>query len=430
MAQIISVRLSRLLLPIVMVTVLATISPLSYLQTNFVALKLRNIWVENPRWVQEQSCADQDILQDINRYLSHIKASNSGDINLVHAGWVLLLKGACQDLSFAELHPGDKALFDFEQAMMGELGAIDDSQRVEIADYLFHFGNSRKTPLKDYLLNLAFEINPTVKNARVLAVRYQEVGNDTGTAALWQRIVQTVPDAMAEHWWAVAELATLEEDWAVVGQAYAHGAGIADDPYEYWMRSGGAWEKAGDWDAAINSYQQAHKISPSLLMPYLSLGHTYRAQEQYTDALDWYAQAEQRYPDNYAPFYFQGLTYYLMEDYVQAQNYLNVSVTLSPNLALGPYYLAQVAYRQGDLDKAELWLIRAIERQSSVPAVFWWWLELGEWKMARHNCAGALQAYSSAYDLGITGRQSIVQARLDEIATVCRIHYQLDEREQ
>jgi tetratricopeptide (TPR) repeat protein len=410
----------RLILVVIIILGMIT-SPLkNSWQSNIAALRLRNLWVAEPVRIQDTPCAAKEISDDIERYLYRNKANASRNVNLVHVGWVLWLKGNCVDSVSEQTYAENNVIAVFERVRAGDFEALTLEERSNMATYLYHFSKGRNTPLQLFLVDLSFALAPQLASARMLSEQYQTAGDTGAEQVLWQRLIEAVPDDFSEYWWAVAELSLLEEDWQAAALAYAHGAELAVEPYDYWMESGQAWEKVHNWDAAVNSYEYARRTNTSLLMPYLNLGNVYRLQEQYLEALEWYAMAERLHSDNYAPHYFQGLTYYLMKDYSQAQHHLSIAIEMKPDLSLGMYYLALVAHAQGQINEADLWLNQAIIYQPRAETAVWWLIRLGDWRLEYGNCLGAFEAYSSSSELAVLETSKMIEDKFEVLSKTCQ----------
>lgn len=418
------------LLIIVLALLVLTVPLWDLWLSNQAALKLEQIWIAEPHWLINSSQQKPSLSTTACQFFNGKLFGVSNNVrDLLHFGWVLWLYDSPGEAPKCgrSFEAKSDLMTTVELVKTGEYDHLASDVRAALADWAYAKGVStaQTDEYTEYWLDLSFNLSSQVESAQALVDIYRKRGDEARVSGIWKKMVESNPDDVAEHWWALAELETIEGDWKAAARAYSQGANLAIDPYKYWLLAGYAWEQAGNWSAAAVSYENAHQARPNAMMPYLNLGHVYRAQEQYREALIWYAKAENLSRQSYAPYYFQGLTYYLMGDYVQAKYYLSSALERKPDLSLGMYYLAQAAYHEESVEDAELWLSQAIEYQQNSSASFWWWLQLGDLRIELDDCSGASEAYSNAYDVGHADKEKLIRERSDMLSVICGPQYNL-----
>ncbi|MGQ9804226.1 MAG: tetratricopeptide repeat protein, partial [Anaerolineae bacterium] len=206
----------------------------------------------------------------------------------------------------------------------------------------------------------AFSLTPDRQTAARMEAVYLQRGWKEEAIARWQELAALLPDSDPDHWWALGRAAELAEQWEEAARAYGEGVRQAQQPYDFLMRQGYAYERLGDWEQAETVYRRAVEARPEQSWPYLGVGHTLRARQDYEGALAWYRQAENLAPRQLDPKYHIGYTYYLLQDYPTAETYFREALAINPQHAWSAYWLARCLYQMGRQDEAIVWLRSAI----------------------------------------------------------------------
>jgi len=262
---------------------------------------------------------------------------------------------------------------------------------------------------------LSQDMGPSREAANRLARLYQREERLEEAIAVWQRLAAARPQECPDHWWALGQAAELAQEWEQASWAYGRGvevtSEVAEDPYDFWMRQGVAFERLQRREEAEAAYRQAQAVRPDVPWPYLSLGHLRRKQEDYAGALAWYRQAETVAPEHLAPAYYQGMMYYLLEDYVEARVYLERTLVVNPDHIGSNYYLAQALHQLRERDQAVTFLAQAVALHTGKP---WRWVvQLGNWRLELGDREGAMAAYQQALEW--RPGESEVERRIEEI---------------
>jgi tetratricopeptide (TPR) repeat protein len=88
--------------------------------------------------------------------------------------------------------------------------------------------------------------------------------------------------------------------------------------------------KAGDYEAAINSFQSAIKTDPSYIDAYYNLGSVLEYCQRYNDALNVFKQVIVRQPNDYDSVYKAAWLSAKLGQYKHAMEYLSIIPTASP----------------------------------------------------------------------------------------------------
>ncbi|MUG96939.1 tetratricopeptide repeat protein [Scytonema sp. UIC 10036] len=114
-----------------------------------------------------------------------------------------------------------------------------------------------------------------------------------------------------------------------------------------------SYSDKGDYDRAINDFNQAIKLNPNYALAYNSRGLSYFKKGEYDRAINDYNQAI-KLNRNYAnAYYIRGNFYYNKGEYDRAINDYNQAIKLNPKDA-DAYYKRGIAYKnKGSKDKAQ-----------------------------------------------------------------------------
>ncbi len=119
-----------------------------------------------------------------------------------------------------------------------------------------------------------------------------------------------------------ASPAALEEPYA---------GGEAARPAGLHALLGRLLSSAGQLDGAIHHLNEAIRMEPRCLEPYLELGRALQERRQQVQALQVYSQATQVAPRDPRPYYQAGLALKESKDYLGAENMLRRASALAPN---------------------------------------------------------------------------------------------------
>ncbi len=95
---------------------------------------------------------------------------------------------------------------------------------------------------------------------------------------------------------------------------------------------GYAQESVGDYESAIESYKNALKINPNLIIIYLRIGLNYRALDppDYQNAIFYFSRANAIDPSNIEPYLYLSRTHYQNDELGTAVQYLEQALDLDP----------------------------------------------------------------------------------------------------
>lgn len=389
---------------------------------NWAMFRLQPLWLERAEPILDPPCrgvggAFSDLAQMIQPSVALGNARA-----LTHWGRVLWLEGRCAEAiaAWEQAWTGarDRAAA-FELIRTGEYDVLPlELRRIAAEGFYQQAREVAKTRGDQSALawfSRAFELMPHHKYAGAIAQIYRKEGDTANARRVWQRLADLTPSTDAEHWWAVAELASLDGKWEDAARAYTEGAHLTDEPYEFWVGAGSAWLQARQLDAALAAYERAYQEKP-VAWSCILLGNVYRARQQYDEALRWYAEAQAKSPRDAEVYYRFGEIYYGMGEYGRAREYLNQALQIDANHFLSMYIVARIYYAQGNTLNAEKWMLDALARIPWRETRAAWWLELGDWRLQRRDCEGAREAYISARS---ELNESIFQQRLTKLMAIC-----------
>ena len=390
--------------------------------SNLAALELIPLWQDQSAQVFDPPCrAAGTFLNLAQRFQPSIALGHARA--LTHWGRVRWLEGHCTEAieawEQAWTRAGDQAAA-FELVRVGEYAVLPLEMRQIIAEGFYQSGRNIAKAQGDQSalgwLRRSFDLMPQHINAGALVEQYRKSEDTAAIYEVWHKMAATLPSTNAEHWWAVAELRNLENQWEAAAQSYERGAELAGEPYEFWMGAGRAWLQARQWGAAVAAYERAYEVNPAA-WTCVSLGRVYYARGDYASALQWYLEAKAKSPKEPEPYYRLGETYYTMGDYGQAQQYFSEALGIDPDHFLSMYYVAQIFYKEGDFGQAEKWILEALSRIPWRGSRTAWWLELGDWRLGWRDCVGARDAYTSAREAGAS--EQILQQKLIGFEKIC-----------
>lgn len=349
----------------------------------------------------------------------------SNERALVNAGRVAWLEGDCLKarlnweralLTMPEDQPTAFWLYWASGAPAGEEGlpaealawyACSAGQRAEQA-------GDDTAAVEWYELSMATA--PSQMPVERLMAFYMRDGCEECMLNVLRRLADSTPADVSAHWWAVAEIASLTQDWDRAAAAYQEASALSTAPndYVYLIRAGSAWRQAGNWAAGSQAYQSAIQRRPDLISPYIGLGHIAGEQGHYEAALYWYRKADSVDPGSAWPEYWQGLLYWQRHDCETAIGFLEEAMEEVFNDPTGDaasrYYLARCLYERGQEHRARVLLQEAINCHPGRPAD--WIVVLGDWAVRSVDLDRACSLYVEAQERSPdseTARQRIEQ---------------------
>jgi tetratricopeptide (TPR) repeat protein len=124
-------------------------------------------------------------------------------------------------------------------------------------------------------------------------------------------------------------------------------------------------EATGDWQRAVESYQEAVRLKPDFLVAHMNLGYVLLRLNRYDEALEAFRSAARIDPRHPGPLLNIGNVYYTRQDYESALGYYRQAVTLKPDYATGYYQMGLALGRLGRLAKSKAVFERALELNPS-----------------------------------------------------------------
>jgi len=311
----------------------------------------------------------------------------------VAALWLFLTSGADAHTLPGCLAPDDLALY-FYQA--GRRAEANDAEDAALA-----WGE------------LSLELSPDQHAADWLARLHQREGRKEEAIAVWQRVAAALPPEEPNHWWALGQAAELGQEWEQAVWAYGQGTVVAQEPYDFWMRQGGALEHLARQEEAEGAYRQALVARPDLADAYVSLGNLRAFQDDYEGAVEWFMKAREVDP-GVNPFLSLGVIYYVHGNDTQAKVWLEAALRIAPEDVDSNLYLALTLDRMGEKAQAVTFLERSL---AQAPRHRWRLVvELGDWKLALGDREGALAAYQRALEM--MPEEGMIKQRIQMVVEV------------
>ncbi|NOZ72681.1 MAG: tetratricopeptide repeat protein [Chloroflexi bacterium] len=123
---------------------------------------------------------------------------------------------------------------------------------------------------------------------------------------------------------------------------------------------------AGNLDEAIEKFQAAAAISPSL-DAYFGLGNAYTRQNKLTEAMNAYQQALAINPNHAATLSNLGVVYYQLGKLSEAKETFSKALDVSPDDAATHYLLGATYLQMGDTNAAEKSFKKALSIDPTLP---------------------------------------------------------------
>ena len=393
---------------------------------NLAILELQRPWLARSTKTFDSACSATTTLpaarSNLERSLTLIPTNSR---RLTYLGRVAWLEGRCDEAirlwQHAEQDQNEAAAF--ELFWRGQYEALPQAIRLRLADFAYQRGIEASKALETTAAwewyQRAFDLVPQRRSAEKLVSVLEHTGNFSQTISLWRNMAEAIPATTADHWWAIAELHQINQEWKAAALAYTQGAELTNEPFEFWLEAGRAWERIEEFERARTAYERARQALPEAPQSYIALGNIYRGQQNYEEAAKWFEKAKQIEPKDFNSYYFLGITYFQMQHYAEARQNLNAALNLNPDHDGSLYYLALIAYTERDIQSAETLLVRAIDsirRVAEPPGD--WLIQLGDWRLEQQNCAGAREAYLEARQIAAV--QTAAQEKLNQLTDHCQ----------
>jgi tetratricopeptide (TPR) repeat protein len=142
---------------------------------------------------------------------------------------------------------------------------------------------------------------------------------------------------------------------------------LAPDDVEVRLDLGSAYGRMGDNAKAIASYEEVLKRQPKNVQALKLLGDCYRRQKDPEKAIAVYQKVKKLAPEDPRPYFLLGAAYQEAGDDARAEAIFQEAQQFKRYLGEAWTNLGSLAYRRGDLAKANWYLSRAIVRAPSRP---------------------------------------------------------------
>lgn len=200
-----------------------------------------------------------------------------------------------------------------------------------IHNLALHRQQSNQSAEARALFELAFAVKPDVATADQLARIYSGTNLQDQITDIWQHLASVTSINEAEHWLALAEIATLKQDWGQTSALLTQALRLSDDPYSIYLRLGRAQEKQGNWDVMIEAYQHAIELRPAASTePYTQVGLAYARLGQYPEAMAWFDRGIAIAPNDPWPNIHAGNVAAQQGDVLEAEERLQAAVASAP----------------------------------------------------------------------------------------------------
>lgn len=281
-------------------------------------------------------------------------AAAQGDCATALREWQLVVESDARKARLARFELGRGLL------SLGDTpGAVGQFRLAGAGYHIYALGLSRQESGQaaeaQSLFELAFAVEPSVLTAEPLAQRLVEAGQIERAAAIWLQLADSTGEREANHWLALAQAATLRQDWAQTGAALAEAFQVADDPYPILLRLGRARMKQADWPGAIVAYEQAIQLQPQASSePYSQAGLANANLGRYAEAMAWFDQGVAAARQDPWPNIWAGQVAEQAGALVEAERRLLLAVDMAPGhfgaqQALGLLYLRHGRFREAAL---------------------------------------------------------------------------------
>ena len=142
---------------------------------------------------------------------------------------------------------------------------------------------------------------------------------------------------------------------------------LAPEDLEVKLDLGSAYQRIGDNDKAISAYEEVVKRQPKNVQALKMLGDCYRRRKDPEKAITAYQRARKLAPDDPRPYFLLGAAYQEAGDDVKAEAAFQDAQQFHRYIGEAWTNLGSLAFRRGDLSKANWYLSRAVLRAPTRP---------------------------------------------------------------
>lgn len=128
--------------------------------------------------------------------------------------------------------------------------------------------------------------------------------------------------------------------------------GYTDRPRDLWNVAN-CYKEKGDYQNAIEYYNQVTKLSPNYLSAYTNLGEVYYATQNYNEAIVYFSKALEKNKNYIKAYNNIGACYEAMGDYKKAIENYKLCLNYQPEHYIARSNLADALFKQGDYKNAE-----------------------------------------------------------------------------
>jgi tetratricopeptide (TPR) repeat protein len=136
-------------------------------------------------------------------------------------------------------------------------------------------------------------------------------------------------------------------------ECYLNAVRLVPNDFRWAYLLGKLYEREGDAQAAINSYNTASRLRPDYLPVFVSLGNIYLQLNRLDEAESFFKQAVKEDEASAAAQYGLGQTSLSRRNYADAANYLEKALRLAPEANRLHYALAMAYRGLGQMEKAQ-----------------------------------------------------------------------------
>lgn len=261
---------------------------------------------------------------------------------------------------------------------------------------------------------ISLQLAPNKDAATQLSGIYARTGDSVSILATWELFKEQLTPDDADYWWAEAQIAELQKDWLQAIAAYKQFVPMSSDQYSVLMRLGEIYAQVKDYENAADAYTKAIQERPTVMMPYLALGHLALGEGDYKTALFWYKQAEIVEPNADEPKFFQGRAYCESDNFPQAEAFFEAARIADLDDPSLYFYWALCLDKQGDAMRAVDTMKQAIDlsiEAGTQPVA--WMVMLGDWLKDQGETEKAKIAYQQA--LAWQPESSFIQQRVQSV---------------
>lgn len=142
---------------------------------------------------------------------------------------------------------------------------------------------------------------------------------------------------------------------------------LAPDDVDVRLDLGSAYQRMGVFDRAIAAYEEVIKKQPKNAQAYKQLGDCFRARKDYDKAIAAYQKMLRLVPEDPRPYFLLGAAYVDGGYDTKAENVFGDALQFKRYTGEAWTNLGAIAYRRGDLAKANWYLSRAVSRVPNRP---------------------------------------------------------------